>query len=150
MPREEILRIPMALIALLATAFAAEPDGSAFANRVYAVTKARDYPAYTQLMDSRCHVHPFTERSFDLRGDLLNKLAPGAPVEAMPFADYREMMQKRGAPPDRIVYTVQPSHIVIVRGTVPGVVGGDHVALNPIVKTGGEWKLLDGDCLAPR
>ena len=70
-------------------------------------------------------------KNFELRSDLLHKLelTPRSKLEAMPFADYQVMIQKRGAPPDLFTYRVQPSHVVIVRGTVAGVAGGDHVAL---------------------
>ena len=134
------------------TASAAERDANIFAQKVYAVTKAGDYHAYQQLMHPRCHASTVTPNSFALRSDLLNKFAPGAKIEVMLIADYQAMMQKRGAPANNVNYAVQPSHIIIVRGMVPGVAGGDHVALNPIVKSDGAWRLLDGDCLsaAPR
>jgi len=80
----------------------------------------------------------------------MNQFAPGATVDVMSLADYQAMMRKRGAPPSQVIYTVQPSHIVIVRGSVPGVAGGDHVVLNPIVKSGNEWRALDGDCVLPQ
>jgi hypothetical protein len=139
--------IAVALL-LLGTASAAEPDANTFAHKVYAVTKAGNYQAYEQLMHPRCHAIATTQKSFELRSDLLNKLAPGAKIEAMLIADYQAMMQKRGAPPNSSNYSVQPSHIVIVRGTLPGVEGGDHIALNPIVNSDGTWTLLDGDCLS--
>lgn len=103
-------------------------------------------------MHPRCHIRLATAQNFELRFDLVKKLvpAPGAKPEAMSIADYQAMMRKRGAPPSNINYTVPPSHIVIVRGTLPGVAGGDHVALNPIVKSDGIWKVLDGDCLSIR
>jgi hypothetical protein len=139
--------IAVALL-LLGTASAAEPDDNTFAHKVYAVTKAGNYQAYEQLMHPRCLARATTQKNFELRSDLLNKLAPGAKIEAMLIADYQAMMQKRGAPPNSSKYSVQPSHIAIVRGTLPGVEGGDHVALNPIVNSDGTWTLLDGDCVS--
>jgi hypothetical protein len=133
---------------LFGTASAGDPDAHTFAQRVYSVTKAGNYREYQQLMHPSCHAGTLTPKTFALRSDLLNKLAPGAKIEAMPIADYQAMMHKRGAPPNAIHYAVEPSHIVIVRGTLPGVEGGDHVALNPIVKSGAAWALLDGDCMS--
>jgi len=135
---------------LFGTASAGEPDANTFAQKVYSVTRAGNYQEYQNLMHPSCHARTVTPENFALRSDLLNKLAPGAKIEAMPLADYQAMMQKRGAPPSNINYKVEPSHIVIVRGTLPGVKGGDHVALNPIVKSGGAWTILDGDCLSTR
>src|SRR5205814_1247225 len=135
------------MIVLLGRVFAADPDPTFLANRLYAITKARDFAGYTRMLDSRCHPRSWTEGSFNLRADLMNKLAPGATVDVMLLADYQEMMRKRGAPPSQVVFTVQPSHIVIMRGGVPGVAGGDHVVLNLIVNSDNEWKVVDGDCV---
>ena len=128
----------------------AEPDANGFGLKIYALTKRRDYQAYAVLFHPNCHERSVTRQNFELRSDLLNKLAlaPGTKPEAIPFPDYKSMMRKRGAPPGFFTYTLEPSHVVIVRGTIPGVAGGDHVALNPIVKLAGSWKLLDGDCLS--
>jgi hypothetical protein len=144
----EAFRSIALVLLLFGTASAGEPDAHTFAQKVYTVTKAGNYREYKQLMHPSCHAGALTPKSFALRSDLLNKLAPGAKSEAMLIAEYQAMMQKRGAPPNAIHYAVEPSHIVIVRGTLPGVAGGDHVALNPIVKAGAAWTLLDGDCLS--
>jgi hypothetical protein len=157
--RGTAVRLTAIALLQLTTAWGADRDANVFAQKVYAITKTGDYHAYVLLMHPRCHASsttpknsfaPFGQPSFELRSDLLNRLvlAPGAEPEAMPFADYQVMMKKRGAPPSNINYKVPPSHIVIVRGTLPGVAGGDHVALNPIVKSDGIWRILDGDCLS--
>jgi hypothetical protein len=143
------IRILPLMIVLLGSAFAADPDSMALASRLYATTKARDFAGYTRMLDSQCHPRSWTEGSFDLRADLMNQLGPGATMDVMLLADYQEMMRKRGAPPSQVIFTVQPSHIVIVRGSVPGVAGGDHVVLNLIVKSGNEWRVVDGDCVLP-
>jgi hypothetical protein len=122
-------------------------NAQSFAQRVFDVTKSGDFKAYQSLMHGNCNVRPFTKNSFELRSDILRKLKPGAKIEVVALADYRAELEKRGAPPDRSVFSAQPSHMVIVRGSVAGVSGGDHVTLNPILNSGGVWKLLDGDCI---
>jgi hypothetical protein len=61
-------------------------DGSrcdAFARRVYAITKARDFAGYEKLMEPLCHSSAVTSRSFELRANILSKLSQDASVEAM-------------------------------------------------------------------
>jgi|GEM_PF-2201642 len=123
-------------------------DADGFATKVYEVTKGGDYNAYVQLIDPRCHPRLFTPKSFELRSELLNGMNPSAKVNAMPFASYQAMMKEKGAPPDRLIYSLEPSHIVIVHGTVPGVTGGNRVELGPILHSDKGWELLEGDCLS--
>jgi len=130
------------------SAWAADSGAEAFAKKIYEVTKSGNYSAYEALFDARCHPRSFTSKSFELRSDVLKKLNPGVTVEAMPLADYQAMMKQKGAGPDLRVYVVQPSHIVIVHGTVPGVAGGDRVELGPIFRSKDDWTLLEGDCLS--
>jgi hypothetical protein len=132
---------------LIAVSFVDAQDATSFAQRVFDVTKSGDFKGYQSLMHRNCHLRPLTSKSFELRSDILRKLKPGAKIEAVTLADYRAELERRGAPPDRSVFSVQPSHIVVVRGSIAGVSGGDHVTLNPIVNSGGVWKLLDGDCV---
>jgi hypothetical protein len=149
--RQKLLTLSMVVALCRAAAFAgADPDADAFARRVYAITKAGNFAGYEKLMEPRCHSSAVTSQGFDLRANILNKLSQGASVEAMTIADYEALMRKRGAPPSPLVYKVPPSHVVVVHGTLPGVAGGDHVQLNPIVRSAEGWKLLDGDCVSSR
>jgi hypothetical protein len=132
---------------LIVVSFVDAQDAISFAQRVFDVTKSGDFQGYQSLMHRNCHLRPFTKKSFELRSDILRKLKPGAKIEVVTIADFRAELERRGAPPDHSVFSVEPSHIVVVRGSVAGVSGGDHVSLNPIVNSDGIWKLLDGDCI---
>jgi hypothetical protein len=145
--REDFLVLSV-LVALCRATALADQEADAFARRVYAVTNAGDLAGYEQLMPPQCHVGAVTSHSFELRSNLLNRLSPGASVEAMPLADYESMMRKRGGPSRPLVYKVPPSHVVVVLGALRGVANGDHVQLNPIVHLAEGWKLLDGDCVS--
>ncbi len=143
-----IAPILAALLFFSILARAADSGPDKLAKKLFAVTKTGSYAAYQRLFYPTCHARPFTSRSFELRSDLLRKMNPGARVEAMPLAAYQTMRKRKGAPPDRTTYAVPPSYIVIVRGSVPGVVGGDWVELGPITNSKHGWKLLEGDCLS--
>ncbi len=65
-----------------------------------------------------------------------------------PTSCVEAVMKNKGAPPNLIVYSVKPSHIVVVHGTVPGVAGGDRVDLGFIVHSKDDSRLIEGDCLS--
>jgi hypothetical protein len=136
-----------AVAALVVVAPLSAQDAGAFARRVYEVTRTRQFAEYQQLTDPRCQATAASHPAFDMRGDILNRMSSAA-VEAMPIGAYRAMMQRRGAAPPVAVYRVEPSHVVVVHGTIPGLAGADYVALNPIADVNGTWTMLDGDCLA--
>ena len=142
----------IALTILLFSSFSAyaaettEAATAAFAKEVFDTTKSGDYAAYQKLFDPRCHPKDFTEKSFELRSSIVNKMADTATVEAMPYSAYLTFREKQGAPPETVNYIEKPSHIVLVHGTIARTTG-DHIVLNPIVTSGNGPKVLEGDCL---
>jgi hypothetical protein len=138
----------LALFGVLAgMARAGEVDD--FSNKVYQVVFSRDFKSYSSLLHPGCKLNKFSEKTFQMRSDLLHKQKPGGKVEAIAISAHKELKAKSGNPFED-VYSVEPSHYAVVWPVGSEVTHAIRIDLNPIVKTSGDWKILDGSCVSAK
>jgi hypothetical protein len=137
------------ILSLAFTSFAAATETDEFAKNVFQVTLAKDFVAYSKLLHPDCKTKEITEKAFQLRAHLLSKQGSGSKTETLTIQSYRDLKAKTGNPfVDS--FTVEPSHYVIVWPQESVESKGTRIDLNPILKTGSGWKLLDGSCITSK
>lgn len=136
-------------LSILLAGMARAGEVDEFSNKVYQVTLSRDYKTYSSLLHPGCKLKEFSEKAFQMRSDLLHKQKPGGKVEAVAISAHQELKAQSGNPFED-VYLVAPSHYAVVWPVGSEVTHAIRIDLNPIVKTGSDWKILDGSCISAK
>ena len=115
------------------------------AQHIARVMLAKDYQDYWALIDDQCSPRSFTERAFSLRTRSLERHWEEGVLTVTPYEQFAQDRSQRG---DQTIYryTIQPTHHAFFAIT-KGDMAGNVIVLNPLVKSKGQWRGLDGTCI---
>lgn len=139
-----MIKLITLLMIVCSTAFANEADD--FSIHLFSITLKGDFDSYSKLLSSECSFNDKSEKSFQLRSNLLKKLKPGHKIILLPIKDHRDLKIKNGNP-FIDSYKVEPSYYAIVRPVESSDSNVVRIDLNPIVRSHSGLKILDGSCV---
>lgn len=127
---------------LVSLSASATEDNKAFAVKLFEMVRAGDFAAYSKIIHPSCKLSSTSEKAFKLRSNVLSGLKKGYRVDAISMDQYKQIKEKQDYPfVDS--YSIEPSFYAVVWKT-----SDSRVDLNPVMKKGDEYLILDGSCIS--